>query len=381
MDNHDSFLSDSASPCPDAATLSAYLSGTLEPEARFQVEHHLVDCPFCEEALQGLEQFEDPSHIQVIHAGLEQEIEERVSGKGGAQIRVLFPWRIAAAFALLAASMTALWFFIPSHGNKEIFTQNFEPYPAQPEYVKKSDERALNASGENAGNSMPSTSEKAAGTHTITKPEGNNKTVTETTTSNATSPASTALQEEGSVAEDAEVTLSSTTRAAAASTPSELVSGAPLSKDKRTVPDENVSERIKPELKDNTIGKSARQKIQEDVPAPTSVANRYQDGLKAYGEKRYSEAINQLNGLNEPAEARLYLGLSYLSFNAPEQALHEFRIYLGDARSTRTEAGNWYTALTLIRLNRNAEARSYLQKVVSMQGEFAQEAAEVLKKL
>src|SRR4051812_24273827 len=86
--------------CISEENLIAYVKGTLNPRMQHEIEKHLLDCEMCSDALDGLMLLDSPEDISEITNTINAEIDERISASQ-TKIRVMFPWQMAAAFALL----------------------------------------------------------------------------------------------------------------------------------------------------------------------------------------------------------------------------------------------------------------------------------------
>lgn len=99
--------------CLSEGEMIAYLGTSISDKARHILELHLSDCPFCSDALEGLEQLPSDRNLQGILQELELP-EFRDTTEVTPRIRILFPWRIAAAFLLVGLSIATLFLLKPN---------------------------------------------------------------------------------------------------------------------------------------------------------------------------------------------------------------------------------------------------------------------------
>jgi predicted anti-sigma-YlaC factor YlaD len=129
MNNQDSDINIYGS-CLSREEMVQYLNGKLSDSEQHRIENHLLECELCEDAMTGLEGMADKSQITAIDDQLHTEIDVLLRGEKEEKVKVLFPWRMAAAFALLVVSTAVLFLILPKKDEMELFTQEFKPYPA-----------------------------------------------------------------------------------------------------------------------------------------------------------------------------------------------------------------------------------------------------------
>ncbi|MBX2875183.1 MAG: hypothetical protein KTR30_23895 [Saprospiraceae bacterium] len=87
------------SDCLSLHQLQSYQAGALSKTAKRKVEEHLIDCPLCNGALEGMEQSSNPGKdVQQIRS---LQLQKR---------KTFHPYRIVAAIALGLILLAALWF-------------------------------------------------------------------------------------------------------------------------------------------------------------------------------------------------------------------------------------------------------------------------------
>lgn len=115
--------------CVPQGTLTDYLKGNLSGVERNAVERHLLDCPMCAAALQGLSLLEDSDEISSIVKSLNSRIDERLAPRKS--FKILTPLRIAASVTILLAVSGLIYFTstlnTPSNTLSEYFSLSAEP--------------------------------------------------------------------------------------------------------------------------------------------------------------------------------------------------------------------------------------------------------------
>lgn len=382
MNIEDILYADTPLSCPNAETLENYISGKLSSAAQHEVERHVVECLFCEEALEGLRTFKVNDRLSEIRKELESDIDRRIQSLHQDRLSVLFPWKIAAAFALLIGSMALLWFFTPRMEPDQLFTQEFKPYPAPATDPNKE----IPVVGEDSINDK--------------FPAGKEKTVAEATVKDA--PLTENVKSENNIAESTHGSVPEVSSVAEDVHSSEsIISKSAQEEVYPTVGEAKKSRRVLDISDAKGVKESENSAVSEGIPATSTATSQsrekqassrkrsgitapsddYEAGISAYQNQNYSLAISYLRKLKEPSDARFYLGLSLLASEQPATALEQFKLYLQSKGSTKREAGYWYAALAAIKLDKKREARYLLQKVIPFHGEFELEAAELLKKL
>ncbi len=92
--------------CLTLEEMQAYNDETLTGKELNRVERHLLDCEMCDDAIEGLKMAPNAtSNIEFINTAIDHLTL--------AKPKVIFPWKIAAAFALIFGSTLTLWLIIP----------------------------------------------------------------------------------------------------------------------------------------------------------------------------------------------------------------------------------------------------------------------------
>jgi hypothetical protein len=129
--------------CISEEKLLKYISNTLSPAEKHEVEKHLIDCELCSDAVEGLQMISDKKKITRITAELNQKIEQRVEKK---EVKVIFlkqyrtPLAVAASVILIVG---LVWFFrsnmkeMDTVSSEKIFADKFVPPPAEKQMEEK----------------------------------------------------------------------------------------------------------------------------------------------------------------------------------------------------------------------------------------------------
>jgi TolA-binding protein len=382
MKIEDLLNSDSSTSCPDAVTLEKYISGKLSASEQHDIERHLIDCEFCEEALEGLKLISYKGVLSSIQNDLEESLQRKINPVSEGRIRVLFSWKIAAAFALLIGSMSLLWFFIPREDSSQLFTQEFKPYPA-PSPIPNTEVQTMESvpASEKHSEEVKAREEKR---QQPSEPASDRITSARSTDQGESAATLSSVPEVSSKADDDPSDIAVLSQAAQEEVSHKEAKYSESVKSKDNVLNKEVSEAeaTTAAVRKATSTSSREKQAGGSIKTSDNIINAdFDAGLAAYQKQDYSLAISYFSKLKEPPDARFYLGLSFLASDQPEPALQEFKSYLEKKGSTRKEAAHWYAALAAIKLDRKREARHFLQKVIPFHGEFEAEAGELLKKL
>ncbi|MEM9675261.1 MAG: hypothetical protein AAF992_21900, partial [Bacteroidota bacterium] len=101
-----------------------------------------------------------------------------------------------------------------------------------------------------------------------------------------------------------------------------------------------------------------------------------------YEQEKFDEAIALFSqGQSNDQAYQFYLCVSYLGNQQPSQAEHTLASLTEDQESAFYEAALWYTGLANLANDEPEKAKSKLEMVSRMEGEFSSEAQELLEKL
>ncbi|MFH2143245.1 MAG: hypothetical protein ABIJ97_12535 [Bacteroidota bacterium] len=120
--------------CPSIDILKDYVAGKLSANDMHQVEKHTNTCEMCSDELEGLLLIDNNEEFDSLINGLNLKIQERVdelSNKKNRKNKIWIYPSIAATILILAAS---IFIFVNQYKNtktKNIFSENFNPYPEE----------------------------------------------------------------------------------------------------------------------------------------------------------------------------------------------------------------------------------------------------------
>lgn len=375
-----------AGSCIQPEEFSAYLSGQMDSGAQHRLEMHLLECDFCNDAMDGFLEMESPSALTRINDELKAEVDLNIASTAGedfskeATVRVLFPWRMAAAVALIVVSTLTLYLVIPRQTNQELFTQEYKPYPAAPEPTTSAGQPIL-PENEQLSNGQ----EKS-----IIKEESKKRTVTvevftdqQSMEVSAKSPGtvkgdySFTIDEVSSIkAKDSEKDLSS------GGATEDVVADASLAKaenEVNTAVPAPASENFQlSEVKTTSVRSAVSTKKSTENLAAKST---FTEGLNYYKKGDYKTALTLFEKSTQHPEASFYAGSCLLSLENPHKAILYFDTYIAGGNMKFKEAAWWYKGLAYLKTEDKKNAKSALEQVITFKGEFEQQARELLRKL
>ncbi len=126
--------------CLSGEELQRYLDGASNLQERHRVEHHMLDCPLCSDAVEG---FETAGQAQVHQIEDFSSFKKKLPLTEGANIRQLTPARFALrAAAAVALLIVAAWGFNNLTGgasSDELYRQGYSTYPVDIPYERRGD--------------------------------------------------------------------------------------------------------------------------------------------------------------------------------------------------------------------------------------------------
>lgn len=375
-----------AGSCIQPEEFTAYLSGQMDSGAQHRVEMHLLECDFCSDAMDGFLEMESPSEITRINDELKAEVDLNMASTAGedftkeATVRVLFPWRMAAAVALIAVSTLTLYLVIPRQSNQELFTQEYKPYPAAPEPSISANEPI-----------SPENEQLANGRENKIKNEVRQKSDVKVVVSTDANNLNDVSKSTESVQGDYTITMDEVASVKVADSEKDLSSGgaseevgadaslAKVEKEENPAIAAPASENYQlSEVKTTSVRSAASaKKSTEDL----SAKNTFNEGLNFYKKGDYKSALNLFEKSTQHPEASFYAGSCLLSLENPHKAIRYFDTYLAGGNTKFKEAAWWYKGLAYLKTEDKNKAKSALEQVITFKGEFEQQARELLRKL
>jgi tetratricopeptide (TPR) repeat protein len=114
----------SVTSCLSRVDIEQYLAEDLSKERRFEVENHLLDCPLCSAAVEGLEGIDSEGVMNL--AELYENLEERLSEPAEpATVKRMIPWNRIVAAAMLLLTVGAAWIYYQKT-NEQSYLAYFE---------------------------------------------------------------------------------------------------------------------------------------------------------------------------------------------------------------------------------------------------------------
>lgn len=362
MDNNQPW----ATACPEAAVMVDYITGKLSPALQHAFEAHVLDCPLCEDALEGLQALKTPEKL----TGITEELIHRSQKPDGksAPVRNLFRggYRIAAVLAVVVLGAAALYLLRPEqqtgHIALEQQPETISTAPsAQPDAATPKDMTAPDSETKQEKPLMARP--PAAGSTRIPATTGQ-----EEVTATRGAVREDHLREESAVAEMEKSTKQEQTKTIEQD--AETRSSEGVADKNNTAPAPTVAA---PERSTTARNTSDRQKKEADTSFPVGMAS-FQAG-------QYGEALESFK--KEPGNpvALFHAGRCYYELQQPAEALRTFNSYIATKHAVHREAAWWYKALAEKQLNDLKSAKQSLQKVIGFHGQYEQPAARLLRTL
>lgn len=108
-----------------------------------------------------------------------------------------------------------------------------------------------------------------------------------------------------------------------------------------------------------------------------------EQAMRAYDQQQYAEAValfEQGGALSDPGYT-FYYGASYLGLEQPERAILLLEQVVQEKTGLFYEPGLWYLALAHLKTNDPEAARPYLQTLAEQEGDYTEEAQELLEEM
>jgi hypothetical protein len=364
------------SPCLSSQEMLDYTQGILSTQEQHRFEKHLLDCEFCSDALEGIQMMDNPNSLLAIEEELNLEIDAITSEEEDIEVKVLFPWRMAAAIVLIFISTFTLWMVIPKNNTQELASEKLVPYPAPSENSSAPLQESHEMLVANEQLSTPSRNH----TPPVLEREVHSKdAVAETPKEKATATATDEVFSSTSIAKEE-------SDAAIPASNNELATAPPIN----ATSDDVKAGASLPEETD-AIKKSAARATTSAVRKQSADAgddsdkfktdDLYKRGIKEYKNKKYSASIFYLEQCSNKPEALFYSGVSYFLMENPHLALSTLEKYIQTNQSTYREASFWYIGLSCLQVNNKSAAKQSFENVLPFKGEFEKQAMEMLKSL
>ncbi|MBP7244184.1 MAG: hypothetical protein KBA99_02640 [Bacteroidia bacterium] len=368
-------------PCLSSQEMLDYTQGILSTQEQHRIEKHLLDCEFCSDALEGIQMMKNPNSLLAIEEELNLEIDSMTSEEeedNDEKVKVLFPWRMAAAIVLIFISTFTLWMVIPKNNTQELMSEKSVAYPAPSEISSEplQENQEMQVPNEQiktlSKSQAPAFVEREVQVEdavTESTPESNQKGNEEIFSAVPAAEAKEENDVETSKSKNEVVKASEADLAA-----SENVQSGTSTSEVAVVQKKSAAQ---------VTTSSARQKDEgaSDDSNKFSTDDLYKKGIKEYKNKKYAAAITYLEQCTNKPEALFYNGVSYFLIDNPHLALSKLEKYIQTNQSTYREAACWYMGLSYLKLDNKSAAKQSFEKVLPFKGEFEKQAMEMLKSL
>jgi tetratricopeptide (TPR) repeat protein len=367
--------------CPDAAVMVAYCEGKLSPSEQHALEMHVLDCPLCEDALEGIQQMQQPDHLHRIKTELDQSVNEKTQ-KG--RVIPLFKsagFRIAAMVSIIIISAGILIYFLPDSQDNNIALESLEKASAPVEQTEKENTSIATDIQQvpkvNPDRSVPaekapaSTEERNIPISAANEPsERGDETIREEDTD------SEMARDLGKAATDE--TVSSSELSALESDSKYLKKEVAQTESTR---EPQVLSSVKPATEEITTKTTAATKSKGAATTSERSGELFTQGLRFFGDKKYAEALSCFKRVTEIPNARYYEGRCYFELNRHKEAVKALTEFTSGKSTIEHEAAWWYKALSQKQLNDISGAKKSLEKVVEFNGQYEQQARSMLRTL
>lgn len=369
------------SPCLSSQEMLDYTQGILSTQEQHRIEKHLFECEFCSDAMEGIQLMKNPNSLLSIEEELNLEIDSMTSEEeedSDDKVKVLFPWRMAAAIALIFVSTLTLWMVIPKNNTQKLMSEKSVAYPTPSEI---SSEPLQESQVMQVQNEQSAPLSKSQAPTILERELRVEDAVTESTTESkekvneeifSAVPATKAKEES-----DQATTVSSNEVAKAPE--------ADLNAKKNVQAEMSLSE-VAVEQKKSAVQATSPAARQQGAGASDD-SNKYNSndlykkGINEYKNKKYAAAITFLEQCTNKPEAVFYTGVSYLLIDNPHLALSTLEKYIQTNQAKYREATFWYLGLSYLKLDNKSAAKQSFEKVLPFNGEFEKQAMEMLKSL
>lgn len=375
MDNK----SQQSQACPDASVMVAYCAGTLSPSEQHALERHVLECPLCEDALEGIQQLEQPAKLLQIQTELQQAAVQPSTRKKVIPLFQSTGFRIAAVFLIVVLSAGALLLFRPDNNPNNLALEKIEKEPTTPAVMQEEvssfskeetvSEKEVAIPSDLSENVKSPDSETRVPVPVVQELHEEEVTSRKDVNDELSSPPIASVTEADKTDQgNALSTVDSDSRKLkkeAATTES--------SEDASYSETKTAAEVMTTKAVVANKGKAAA--------ATTAPIDYYQQGLQYFGDQKYPEALSSFKRSAENPEAMYWEGRCYFELKRFKDANKAFSSYLSSRNPSSQESAWWFKALSQKQLNDNDGAKKSLDKVISFHGEYEQRAKTMLRTL
>ncbi len=113
-----------ATQCLSREEIEHYSKGELSDDLRFKIEHHLIDCPLCSEAIEGLIGLDEEG--EEVLDDLYKAIDSRASQDKLPAPKRIIPWNSIAAAILVLFTVGAAYLYFQNNQSSENYFAYFK---------------------------------------------------------------------------------------------------------------------------------------------------------------------------------------------------------------------------------------------------------------
>ena len=117
--------------CLSVDELVDYAVDKLPAESKAVVEHHLQNCEFCRDALEGIGALPQKERARILTAALNEEIRQRSAVTTDKRSLLGRNWNLYVPLAaMLVIGLVSVLYLNRQSPNEMLFTEYFQPYPS-----------------------------------------------------------------------------------------------------------------------------------------------------------------------------------------------------------------------------------------------------------
>ncbi|MEN9521847.1 MAG: hypothetical protein RL065_224 [Bacteroidota bacterium] len=377
------FSSNNDVQCISAEQMKLYVQNLLSPIEKRNVENHLLECEFCNDAVEGLKQSNFQEYTKAL-TSLNKEFKRRK--RNTSRLKILYsPWKVTAVAASVCFLLigTGIYFDLFLNTRFQKVAQNIESLSSQIGQLTN-----LNKSEKK--DTVTIFKETIAENNSLSQPTATDDLTPPIVDEEALKIDS--MEKSVAIAEDVTKGLAddykNTESIASADMEDDaikLVSKKPMTEKKIKAESETA--------KDVVVKTGATQTFASTPSSVTNIsvsnfdknasATEKADGLNLLKNKNYTKAISILNAaaVKEPQnfEVKYYLGLSHYLAGNYIDAIKQFDFIMLSNNQQWYEIARYQKALAHLKINDNITAKNILEQIISENGKYANNAKELIE--
>ncbi len=330
-----------------------YVDGKLAGEKLHCAEHHLIDCEFCSEAVEGLKQTSAAEAKEILET-TDEKVYKSIQPKKESAIIIRRWLAFAAVFLVLIAGSFYLNHFL--HQKNKQIVQDVNPPTVTA--IRSAD------SAQEFATSESSTMENKITANEPLPPPESKKSDTKTNSHSKNLTNSTAVEKEN-------FPVTASTTQAKSLEEEQSVTGVTMY--------DNKTQHI-PSAPPNPVSRQENSPVSsvtaDDSNPETSKGKK--TGIDYYYENNFSEALKifakQYNKDNTNLEAAYYAGVCELRLKEYIKAISYFNIVLVNPLNAYYSKAEWQKSLALLSIGDKFSAKDLLNKIISEGKEFKDSA-------